>query len=146
MLAYFAKHNEQEALPLVEKALSELEIEQGNWLLDALTKLTFSTGIDSILKQRLELDEPAAASHAAYLISKYGPASDEKVLLARLERWSKEWRDRAAEADTNLQGTVERELMLGLISAKSWKLSEERVAELRRSCVSKYCRESVQRR
>ena len=68
--------------------------------------------------------------------------SDQKVLEARLERWRKEWANRSVEAETNLQGTVERELVYGLIHAKSWKLSPERVKEFQQSCITKYCRQN----
>ena len=68
--------------------------------------------------------------------------SDQKVLEARLERWRKEWANRSVEAETNLLGTVERELVYGLIHAKSWELSPERVKELQQGCITKYCRQN----
>src|SRR3989442_1572062 len=82
------------------------------------------------------------SSRKAYLISLHGHESDQKVLEARLERWRKDWADRSVEAETNLQGTVERELVYGLIHAKSWKLPPERVKELQQSCITKYCRQN----
>jgi hypothetical protein len=92
----------------------------------------------------LESDQPQAVSTAAYLISLHGPADDQKVIEARLERWLKEWRHRPAEADANSQGMAERELIMALGSAKSWKLSPERVKELQQACVTKICRQNFQ--
>lgn len=142
LLAYFAKHNEPEALPLIEQILSGLEPGQDFNFLPELTRLYYSDAIDSVLRERLESDEPQAASTAAYLISLHGPAGDQKILEARLERWLKEWRHRPAEADANLQGSIERELIMALGQAKSWKLSPEGVKELQQGCITKICRQN----
>jgi hypothetical protein len=109
-----------------------------------LTRLYYSDAIGSVLRKRLESDEPHAVSNAAYLISLHGPASDHKVIEGRLERRLKEWRHRPAEADANRQGMAERELITALGHAKSWKLSPERVKELQQGCVTKICRQSFQ--
>ena len=142
LLAYLVKQNEREALPLIEEELNSVPPEQEFNFLPELTRLYFSDGIDALLRKRLESDTPQIASTTAYLVSLHGPESDQKVLEARLERWRKEWANRIVEAETNLQGTVERELVYGLIHAKSWKLSPERVKELQQSCITKYCREN----
>jgi len=139
LLAYLAKQNEREALPLIEQALSELPANEEFHFLPELTELYFSEAIAAILRKRVESDEPEVASTSAYLISKYGSESDEKVLEARLERWQKEWGSRKLEADSNQQGRIEIELVGGLIRAKAWKLSPERVKQLQQSCVTKYC-------
>lgn len=144
LLAYFAKHNEPEALPLIEQILAELPAGQDFNFLPELTRLYYSDAIDSVLRKRLESDEPQAAGTAAYLISLHGPAGDQKVIEARLERWLKEWRHRPAEADANLQGMVERELITALGHAKSWKLAPEHIKELQRNCVTKLCRQNFQ--
>jgi hypothetical protein len=142
LLAYFAKHNEQEALPLIEAALTNLQPGQDFNFLPDLTKLYYSDGIDELLRNRLESNEPQTASTAAYLISLHGPASDEKLIEARLELWLKEWGNRAAEAETNSQGTIERELIMALSHAKSWQLPPERVKEFQRGCVTNLCRQN----
>lgn len=142
LLAYFAKHNEQEALPLIGQALGGLEPGQDFNFLPELTELYYSDAINDLLVRRLDSDAPQEASTAAYLISLHGPAGDEKVLEGRLERWREEWGGRAAEADANLQGTVERELIIGLTRAKSWKMSPERAKELQQGCVTRLCRQN----
>ena len=128
----------------IEQELSEIEPGQDFNFLPELTRLYFSDAIDSVLRKRLESDEPRAVSNAAYLISLYGPAGDQKVIEARLERWLKEWRHRAAEADANLQGMAERELIMALGREKSWKVSPERYQELQLGCVTKICRQNFQ--
>jgi hypothetical protein len=142
LLAYFARYNEQEALPLVEQTLAELQPGQDFNFLPALTKLYYSDGIDALLVKRLNMDEPQAASTAAYLLSLHGSAEDVKVIESRLERWRKEWGTRASEAETNLQGMVERELILALLHGKSWRLPPERIKELQQSCITNLCRQN----
>ena len=142
LLAYLAKYNESEAVPLIEQAVNEIEPGQDFNFLPELTRLYNSDAIDSVLRKRLESDDPHAVSTAAYLMSLYWRAEDQKVIEARLERWLKEWRHRPAEADANSQGMAERELITALGKAKSWNLSPERVRELQQGCVTKICREN----
>ena len=141
-LAYFAKHNEQEAIPMIEKVVGEFKPGESTWILSDLTKLYYSDAIGVILKKLLESDDYTHASHAAYLIGREGTAGDERVLEARLKRWREGWRDRVAEADAQNQGQVERELISALIKGKSWKLPPERVEELRNSCITNLCKQS----
>lgn len=145
LLAYFARYNENEALPLIEQVLAGIEPGQDFNFLPNLTRLYYSDGIDGVLKKRLESDDPRAVSTTAWLMSKYGPAGDQQAIEARLERWRKEWGSRAAEAQTNLQGTAEREMIVALIRAKSWKASPERAKELEQSCVTELCRQNFRR-
>jgi len=145
LLAYFARYNENEALPLVEQLLNGLEPGQDFNFLPNLTRLYYSDGIDGVLRKRIESDEPHAVSISAWLMGKYGPAGDQQVIEARLERWRKEWGSRAAEAQANLQGTAEREMVEALIRSKSWKASPERVKELEQGCITDLCRQNFRR-
>ena len=142
LLAYLAKQNEPEALPLIEQALDGVRPGEDFNFLPELTRLYFSEAINSLLIKRLESGEPQAASNAAYLISLHGPASDQKILKARLERWRQEWAHRPTEADANGQGAVERELITALGRGKSWKLSPEDFKELQLGCITKLCRQN----
>jgi hypothetical protein len=142
LLAYLAKHNETEALPLIEVTMSQVSPDEDFNFLPPLTRLLYSDAIDGLLRKRLESDEPQVVSTAAYLMSLHGPAKDQKVIEARLERWQKEWRHRPAEADASLQGIAERELIMALGQAKSWKLAPEEVKELQQQCVTRICRQN----
>jgi len=142
LFAYFARYNEKEALPLIEQTLADLKPGQDFSLLPDLTRLYYSDGIDALLRRRLEGDDPRAASTAAYLLGLHGPPSDKEIIEARLERWRKEWGNRAAEAQNNLQATVEREMIWALTRSKSWKLSPERIKELEQGCVTDLCRQN----
>ena len=106
VLAYFAKHNEQEGISLIEQALSELKPGEYPRLLTDLTALYYTESIGAVLKKLLEIDDASQASHAAYLIGLHGLPGDEKVLEARLKRWREQWRDRVPEADAQHQGQV----------------------------------------
>src|SRR5258706_107867 len=145
LLAYFARYNENEALPLIEQVLTGIEPGEDFNFLPNLTRLYYSDGIDGVLRKRLESDDPRAVSTTAWLMSKYGPAGDQQAIEARLERWRKDWGSRAAEAQTNLQGTAEREMVTALIRAKSWKASPERAKELEQRCVTELCRQNFRR-
>jgi hypothetical protein len=141
LLAYLAKQNEREALPLIEQALNELPANQGSNFLPGLTNLYYSDGLAEILRRRLESDDPDVASTTAYVISKNGTAADRKVLEARLERWRKEWGARQLEADANQQGRIESELVSGLNRAKDGTIPRERIKELQQSCITKICKQ-----
>jgi hypothetical protein len=142
LLAYFAKHNEREALPLIEQAVAEVKPGQHPQILSDLTELYYSQGIGELLRKLLDAEEVSLASTAAYLIGRYGSASNQPVLEERLKRWREQWRDRIAEADAQHRGQIERELIWALINNKSWKLSPERVRELRMSCMTQLCKQS----
>jgi hypothetical protein len=146
LLAYLAKQNEPEAIPLIEQTLAGIQPGEDFNFLPMLTKLYYSEAFSEVLKKRLGSDEPQAASNAAYLLGVHGVAGDELVLQARLERWQKDWRERVIEADANLQGMVERELIYALLNGKAWKLSAERRKELQESCVTKMCKQSIRAR
>ncbi len=141
LLAYLAKQNEQEVLPLIEEALNGVPPEQEFNFLPELTHLYFSGGIDAVLRKRLDSDEPEAVRTAAYLISLHGPASDEKVIEARLDRWLKEWGNRGIELQNDApQSMVQTELIIALTRAKAWKASPERMKQLQQSCITEMCR------
>lgn len=142
LLAYFAKHNDREAGPLIEEAVAELKPGDYPQILSDITTLYYSESMSVLLKKIVETDDPPMASHAAYLIGKHGSPGDEKLLEARLKRWQEQWRDRILEADAQHQGQIERELIYALINGKSWKLTSERVRELQASCATQLCKQS----
>lgn len=145
LLAYFAKYNETEALPLIEQTLEKLERGQDFNFLPELTELYYSDAIEALLNKRVESDEPQVASTAAYLLSLHGSADERKIIERRLTRWRNDWSNRVNEADGNLQGIVERELIMALTRAKSWKLPPEQIEQLQRSCITKLCRQNFVR-
>ena len=144
LLAYFAKHNEREAIPLIEQAMSELKPDGDPAVLRELTALYYSEAIGDLVKKNLATDDRSWASNAAYLIGLHGSPDDKQVLEARLKRWYEEWGNRVVEADTQQQGQIERELISALIHGKSWKLSAERARELQLGCVTQLCKQSNQ--
>ena len=142
LLAYFAKHNEREALPLIEQVVSELKPDQDPAVLRELTALHYSEAIGVLVKKLLVTNDRSWASNAAYLIGLHGSADDKQVLEARLKRWQEEWRNRVVEADDQQQGRIERELIWALIHGKSWKLPPERMRELQLGCITQLCKQS----
>ncbi len=142
LLAYFAKHNDREAGPLIEEAVAELKPGVYPQILSDITTLYYSESMSVLLKKIVQTDDPPMASHAAYLIGKHGSPGDEKLLEARLKRWQEQWRDRILEADAQHQGQIERELIYALINGKSWKLTSQRVRELQTSCATQLCKQS----
>lgn len=141
-LAYFAKHNDREAGPLIEQAVAELKPGEYPQIVSDIAELYYSESMSVLLKKFVQTDDAPMASHAAYLIGKHGSPGDEKLLEARLKRWQEQWRDRIADADAQHLGQIERELIYALINGKSWKLPDERVRELQKSCATKLCKQS----
>jgi hypothetical protein len=142
LLAYFAKQNEREAMPLIEQAIAELKPGEDPALLRDLTALYYSDAIGDLVKKLLATDDLMQASTAAYLIGLHGSPDDQKVLEARLKRWQENWGNRVAEADEQHQGRIEQELIWALTHGKSWKLSPERLRELQLGCVTQMCKQS----
>lgn len=142
LLAYFAKHNDREAGPLIDQAVEELKPGEYPQILSEMTGLYYSESMSVLLKKIVQTDDPPMASHAAYLIGKHGSPGDEKLLEARLKRWQEQWRDRIVDADAQHQGQIERELIYALINGKSWKLAPVRVRELQTSCATQLCKQS----
>lgn len=142
LLAYFAKHNEREAMPLIEQAISELKPDEDPAVLRELTALYYSDAIGVLVKRLLATDDLSKASTAAYLIGLHGSPDDQKVLEARLKRWQDDWGNRVAEADEQNQGRIESELIWALSHGNSWKLPAERMRELKMGCVTQMCKQS----
>jgi hypothetical protein len=150
LLGYFARHNEIEAIPMIELALAKLEPGQDLSFLVDLTRSNYPQAVGDLLRRRLEGEEPQAVSTAAYVMSQHGPIEDRKLIEARLDRWMKEWGKRGAEldvasTDTNsVQRMVEINLIEALLLGKAWRLSEEKIKELKQSCITRACREHFQ--
>ena len=73
---------------------------------------------------------------------------DMRLIEARLDRWVKEWNGRGAELDAAgddnklaFQRMAQVDLITALMTGKSWKLSEEKINQLKQSCVTKDCRQ-----
>ena len=150
LLGYFARYNETQAISLIEQALAELGQGQDLFFLTDLTRSNYPPAVGDLLRKRLEGEDPQAVSTSAYAMSQHGPAEDSRLIEARLARWVKEWGKRVAEldaasTDTNtLQSMVEVNLIESLLLGKAWKLPEEKIKQLKQSCVSRACREHFQ--
>ncbi len=150
LLGYFARYNETQAIPLIEKALAELGPGQDLSFLTDLTRSNYTQAVGDLLRKRLEGEDPQSVSTAAYIMSQHGPAEDRRLIEARLGRWVKEWGKRGAEldaagTDTNIiQSMVEVNLIESLLLGKAWKLPEEEIKQLKQGCVTRACREHFQ--
>jgi len=148
LLGYLARYNEAQAMPLIEQALEELGPDRGSWFLSNLTLWNYPKALDEYLRKRLESDDPQWISTASHIMSKGGPSEDMRLIEARLDRWVKEWKPRAAELDAagdDAKAAIQRMTQVNLITAlmmgKAWKLPEEKIKQLQQSCVTKACRQ-----
>src|SRR5262245_213672 len=148
LLGYLIRCNETQAMPLIEQTLEELGPDQGSWFLSNLTRSNYPSAIGDLMRKRLESDDPSWVSAAAYIMSLHGPSEDMRLIEARLDRWVKEWGRRAAELDaagddtkTNIQRMTQVNLIQALMMGKAWKLSEEKINQLKQSCVTQACRQ-----
>jgi len=135
-------------MPLIEQALEELGPDRGSWFLSNLTLWNYPKALDEYLRKRLESDDPQWISTASHIMSKGGPSEDMRLIEARLDRWVKEWKPRAAELDAagdDAKAAIQRMTQVNLITAlmmgKAWKLPEEKIKQLQQSCVTKACRQ-----
>lgn len=143
MLGYFARHNEAQALPLVEQALAQIGRGHESSFLMELTRPGYTAGVREMLRRSLEGDDPEAVGAAAYVMSQHGSEADGKLIESRLERWRKEWGGRAAELNAPggvSQRMAEVNLVVALLQSKVWKLPPEKAAAITRACVTEDCR------
>src|SRR5262249_55006204 len=147
-LGYLARYNETQAMPLIEQTLEELGPDRGSWFLTNLTRSNYPKAVGDLLRKRLESDDPRWVSSASYIMSQRGPAADMRLIGARLDRWVREWRARGPELDAagdDNKAAIQRMAQVNLIQAlllgKAWKLSEEKINQLKQSCVTKACRQ-----
>jgi len=148
LLGYFARHNPKEGVALLEQALSNTNGGDPFSLLTDMTRINYPAALDELLRKRLASDDLQTASTAAYLMSKYGGEENRKPIQARLDRWLKEWKSRAAEIDAAAdddkikhQAYLQMSLIESLTTAKSWKLTETETEKLKQNCASRMCRQ-----
>jgi hypothetical protein len=140
LLGYFARVDEKEAMPEIERELAAAPADQDLFVLDYLTRASYTPGIDALLKKRLNSGDPHAVGVAAHIMSQYGVPEDEAAIEARWNRWVDQWRGIESTA-SNEQRMAQVELMLALLHAKSWKLPDAKVRQLKQECVSDLCRQ-----
>jgi hypothetical protein len=139
LLGYFARVDEKRALPEIERELAAPPVGQDLYILDHLTRAAYSPVVDALLIKRLNSDDPHTVGMAAHILSQHGLPEDEAPIEARWNRWVDEWRGMESTA-SNEQQMAQVELMLALLHAKSWKLPDAKVRQLKQECVSDLCR------
>jgi hypothetical protein len=153
LLAYLVSHNENEAIPLVEDRLAKWQERSGSHVFYNLTRINYPKGLEKILRNRLESEDPETLGTAAYYLSKYGGKENRKLIEKRHERWLREWGGRSAEFDDpkadeiiKAQAMAQINLLTSLMRTESWKLSDTETYHLRLKCASQACREYFKKR
>lgn len=148
LLAYLVRHNDQEAIPLIEERLTKWGEISGSNIFYHLTGISLPEGLEKIFRQRLESADPEIAATAAYYLSKYPNKENRKLIEKRHEQWLKEWEGRAAELeDPKTNAKIKSQVMLqitlldSLIMTKQWNLSDTEIYQLKLKCVSQFCRQ-----
>src|SRR5262249_31924048 len=138
LLGYLVRYNETQAMLLIEKTLEELGPDRGSWFLSNLTRSNYPRAVGDLLRKRLESDDPRRVSSASYIMSQRGPAEDVRLIEARLDRWVEEWGGRGAELDAAgddakmvIQRMAQVNLIQALLNGRAWKLSEEKIKQLK---------------
>lgn len=146
LLAYFLRHNEKEAIPLIEERLKKWDSHDGGGaIFYNLTQVFFSKGTEKILRQRLDSSNPRTAGTVAYYLSRNGSQENRKIIENRYNLWLKKWMPHKAEFDKKEDEAIQSEKMLqvnlveSLKNAKSWKLSEKELEALKQTCLSEEC-------
>lgn len=134
LLAYLMRCDPQRGLPLLESALPANSPD--SQIFYALGD-AYSPSLESFCRNRLASAPAEQAINVAYLLSQHGPAEDQAILRARLDRWRKEWQGRVIP---DPEGALESELIKAVVSGKNWRLPDSEAAELTESCLSDICK------
>ncbi len=147
LLSYLARHNDEETIPLIEAQLSKSGDSSGSNVFYSLTKTGFSKGLENLLQQRLESDEPQTASTAAYYLSKYGSPENKSLIEKRYNRWLAKWSKRQSELENpEANQAIKNEAMFqlsfleSLTESEKWKLAETEISRLKQTCLTEACR------
>ncbi len=151
LIGYFVRHNDKEAVRLIEETLETMDSGYNSTFFSELTKMNYSKEVNSFLLKWLEGDEAEKASLAAYIISRNGGEENKEKILARYDRWLEKWSKRKEEfkvekttQEISQQIMFQVNVVEALTLAKSWKLSDKEKAELAKTCFSEMCQRYVQ--
>jgi hypothetical protein len=146
LLGYFARHNDKEAMGLIEKRLGEIKQNPISFFFYGLVKVNFTNGMEQILKKAYQNENLNEAGTAAYYLSQYGGKENREFIERRYLRWVNEWMSRRADFDNPIlekamqkQKGFQVNVVSALKSAKSWKLNEAELNRLKETCFSKDC-------
>jgi hypothetical protein len=138
MLAYLARYDEKGGLELLKQGLKPDDDMY-------LCQTFYSPTVNHFFEQELQReDDPTVVAEAAEVLSGSGPAEDQAVIRARLDRWRKEWAAQGEKLDPK-QASLQAELILTVISGKNWQVDETEANRLKESCVSDDCRDNIRR-
>jgi hypothetical protein len=124
-----------------------------HFLLGNVANVAWNPAIQAEEIASLDDPDPEVATNAAQVLAAHGGPEVEGPLWKRLEKWSEQWRGRAAELEGHpITGTgpnEERRLGTGLFSsiatAQAWLFDEPRRKRLAAFCVDDWCREKWER-
>ena len=143
MLAYLMRWDARRALPLLEAALPPGAEELEPDISFALFRSYYSSGLDAFLRERLANGPAGQAGMAAFEMSQYGPAEDQDILRARLDRWRTQW---SGKVIPQAEGKLEGELVDAVLRGKEWQMPDAPAATFRESCISSVCRSRFEAR
>jgi hypothetical protein len=120
-----------------------------HFLLGNVAQVAWNPAIQAEAIASLDDPDPEVATSAAGVLASHGGPEVEGPLWKRLEKWSEQWRGRAAELDghpiTRTRPSEERRLGTALFSsiamAQAWLLDEPRRKRLAVLCIDDLCRE-----
>lgn len=145
-LAYFLRHNEKEAIPLIEERLKKWEPHDGgHHIYYGLTQVVFSKSTEKLLRQKIQSDNPRIAGTATYFLSRNGGKENKKLIEKRYQRWLKKWLPRKDEfvksndKNTQAEKMAQVNMVEALKNAKSWKLTPKELESLKQTCLSEEC-------
>ena len=144
MLAYLARYDEKGGLELLKQGI-KLGDGQSSNAVTSLCDTFYSPTVNRFLEEELQReDDPTVVAEAANVLSVSGPAEDQAVIRARLDRWTKEWAAQEKQSDPK-QARLQAELILTVISGKNCQMDETEANRLKESCVSDDCRDNIRR-
>ncbi len=146
LIGYFARHNEDEAVRLMEDSMENMESGHLSTFLNEATEINYPKAVNDFLLKLLEGDETEKSNAAVWLISKNGGVENKEIILSRYKRWLDKWKERREEFNVEKPSVeISKQIMFqinvvtSLLNAKLWKLSDKEKAELAKTCLTESC-------
>lgn len=142
ILGYFMRWDSKRGLPLLESALPANAPKLDFSVLYALKRVD-SPSLEPFWRGRMESAPPEQAGQAAWLLSQTGPAEDQTIVRARLERWRAKWKNLVIPEP---EARLEADLTQATMSGKNWQMPAVEAVRLYEACLSSACKSLSPRR
>jgi hypothetical protein len=145
-VAYFVRTDPERGRDVLARAIAR---GRDQWLLQRVAAIVWNSAVRRQAIASLDDANVETASTAARVLAAFGGPEVEAPLWKRIERWSEQWRGRAAELakhpitgkTASREGDLGHTLFEAMGSAGAWIMDEPRRMRLAGLCIDERCRE-----